>query len=82
MDQDKDGKYSDYNQAYVEKLIDCSRKMNDLFRSSDASIKRSRSSLGEFDDDKRRTYLVKYAEGDAAATDGQNDDQANFSTAV
>jgi hypothetical protein len=44
-------------------------------------MKRSRSSL-EFDDDKRRTYLVKYAEGDAAATDGQNDDQANFSTAV
>lgn len=44
-------------------------------------MKQSRSSLhdsmGEFDDDKRRTYLVKYAEGD-----DQIDDQANFSTAV
>jgi hypothetical protein len=56
--------------------------MNNLFRSSDASMKRSRSSLGEFDDDKRRTYLVKYAEGDGFASDGQNDDQANLSTAV
>jgi hypothetical protein len=49
------------------------------FRPSDA---RSRSSIGEFDDDKRRTYLVKYAEGDGFNSDGQNDDQANLSTAV
>jgi hypothetical protein len=33
--------------------------------------------MGESDDDKRRTYLVKYGEGDA-----QNEDQPNFSTAV
>ncbi len=49
--------------------------MNFLFRPSDAS-------MGEFDDEKRRTYLVKYAEGDGTASDGQNDDQPNFSTAV
>jgi hypothetical protein len=55
-----------------------------LFRPSDASMKRSRSSLhdSEFDDEKRRTYLVKYAEGDAFGSDAQNDDQPNFSTAV
>ncbi len=46
-----------------------------LFSPSDVS-------MGEFDDEKRRTYLVKYAEGDGFASDGQNDDQANFSTAV
>jgi hypothetical protein len=44
-------------------------------------MKQSRSSLhdstGEFDDDKRRTYLVKYGEGDDL-----NEDQPNFSTAV
>lgn len=44
-------------------------------------MKRSRSSLhdsmAELDDEKRRTYLVKYAE-----SDGQDDDPANFSTAV
>ena len=44
-------------------------------------MKRSRSSLhdstGELDDEKRRTYLVKYAE-----SDGQDEDQGNFSTAV
>ena len=33
----------------------------------------------DFDEDKRRTYLVKYGEGEG---DGQNDDQPNFSTAV
>jgi hypothetical protein len=33
--------------------------------------------MGDLDEDKRRTYLVKYGEGD-----GQNDDQPNFSTAV
>jgi len=51
---------------------------------SDGSMKRSRSSLhdSEFEDDKRRTYLVKYGEGDGFASDGQNDDQPNFSTAV
>jgi hypothetical protein len=38
--------------------------------------------MGEFDDDKRRTYLVKYAEGDGTGSDGQNDDEPNFSTAV
>jgi hypothetical protein len=60
------------------------RNFFSLFRSSDASMKRSRSSLhdSEFDDEKRRTYLVKYAEGDAFGSDGQNDDQPNFSTAV
>jgi hypothetical protein len=51
------------------------KEMNFLFRPSDAS-------MGEFDDEKRRTYLVKYAEGDGTASDGQNDDQPNFSTAV
>jgi len=44
-------------------------------------MKQSRSSLhdstGEFDDDKRRTYLVKYGEGEDL-----NEDQPNFSTAV
>ena len=48
-------------------------------------MKHSRSSLhdstGEFDEDKRRTYLVKYAEGDDFGYDGQND-EADFSTAV
>ena len=44
-------------------------------------MKQSRSSLhdsmAEFDDDKRRTYLVKYDEGDIV-----NEDEPNFSTAV
>ena len=51
------------------------------FRPSDVSMKQSRSSLhdsmGDFNDDKRRTYLVKYGDGDDL-----NDDQPNFSTAV
>ncbi|CAF1002480.1 unnamed protein product [Adineta ricciae] len=61
---DDDGKYPDYNPA-----------------SSDVSMKQSRSSLhdsmAEFDDDKRRTYLVKYGEGDIV-----DEDEPNFSTAV
>jgi hypothetical protein len=66
------------------KLIFIKRKFLFLFRPSDVSMKQSRSSLhdSEYDDDKRRTYLVKYAEGDGSASDGQNDDQPNFSTAV
>lgn len=44
-------------------------------------MKRSRSSLHDsmtdLDKEKQRTYFVKYAESDA-----QDDDPANFSTAV
>ncbi|CAF1532397.1 unnamed protein product, partial [Adineta steineri] len=64
ISHDDDGKYSDYNRA-----------------PSDVSMKQSRSSLhdsmAEFDDDKRRTYLVKYGENEDT-----NEDQPNFSTAV
>jgi hypothetical protein len=58
---------------------------------SDASIRRSRSSLYHADDrdsmdefhaDKRRTYLVRYDENDPFGNETQNDDQPNFSTAV
>jgi hypothetical protein len=56
---------------------------NLFYRPSDLSTKRSRSSLhdsmGDFDD-KRRTYLVKYDEGDRFAAD--DDDEPNFQTAV
>lgn len=56
------------------------------FRPSDASMKHSRSSLhdslAELEDDRRRTYLVKYGESEGFSTDGPNDDQKNFSTAV
>ncbi|CAF2515801.1 unnamed protein product [Rotaria sp. Silwood2] len=70
----KGGKYSALEKDIVHedddsKFADYNRAPSDL-------------SMGEFDDDKRRTYLVKYGESDGFASDGQNDDQKNFSTAV
>ncbi|CAF3737740.1 unnamed protein product [Rotaria sordida] len=68
----KGGKYSALDQDVPHGVDD--GKFVDYDRApSDAS-------MGEYEDDKRRTYLVKY--GDGVASDGQNDDQKNFSTAV
>ena len=51
-------------------------------------MKRSRSSLhhgdsmGDLNDEKRRTYLVRYDEKDGLGNESQSEDQPNFSTAV
>lgn len=60
-------------------------------RPSDMSMKRSRSSLHpgddhdstrDYQDEKRRTYLVRYDDRDGFGNDSQSEDQPNFSTAV
>ncbi|CAF1114699.1 unnamed protein product [Rotaria sp. Silwood1] len=68
----KGGKYPEQDLIHGDdddKFTDYNRAPSDL-------------SMGEIDDEKRRTYLVKYGESDGVANDGQHDDQKNFSTAV